>query len=291
MRIEEVFAAKNNVLYVILEDGTLLKYDMSDKIDADPDLFELKYYPEKFVTARVTNEGRTISWGDDASISGKLIEEEGSPVDIGFLELTSTKQLEELKENSDEPIVNRALDNYYGGLIFLELHDFAELYEWISDRTVMYLGANYEDTEWSSMYESMLYNMEWLSDRVDWWEYYRHMNISPEVDDRDQWQMGYVIMMKPPEPLEEEARALGEEYFSQFSEEVMYREMSEEETAAFHDDFRRGASVLDEREPVRRKAVRHRAWMVHRRGRQRSERHRRHYMTFHSRSSLRILSG
>lgn len=177
MRIEEVFAANDNVLYVILEDGTLLKYDMSDKVDTDPDLFELKYYPEKFVSARVTNEGRTISWNDDASISGKLIEKEGVPVDIGFLEITNIEQLDELKEHSDEPIVSKALDNYYGGLIFLDLHEFAELYKWISDRTVMYLGNNYEVTKWSSMYESMLFNMEWLSDRVDWWEYYRNLRV------------------------------------------------------------------------------------------------------------------
>lgn len=180
MRMQEVFAAKNNVLFVIMEDDSVLKYDMTDNIEKDPDLFELKYYPEKFVSARITNEGRTISWGDDAAISGKLIEEEGTLVDIGLLEITSIEQLEELKERSDDPIVSKALDSYYDGAIFLDLHDFAELYEWISDGTVMYLDDNYRPTKWSSMYESMLYNMEWLSDRVDWWDYYRNKDSLSE---------------------------------------------------------------------------------------------------------------
>ncbi len=35
-------------------------------------------------------------------------------------------------------------------------------------------------------------------------------------------------MMRPPEPLLDESQALAEEYFSQFSEEEMQREMSEE---------------------------------------------------------------
>ena len=44
-------------------------------------------------------------------------------------------------------------------------------------------------------------------------------------------------MMRPPEPLWDESQALAEEYFSQFSEEEMQREMSEEEEQEFHEDF------------------------------------------------------
>ena len=74
MRIECVYPAKDFVLYVEFEDDRLLKFDMSEIIRDDPEYFELKYYPEKFAQARVTNECRNISWGDLATLSGSIVE-------------------------------------------------------------------------------------------------------------------------------------------------------------------------------------------------------------------------
>ena len=45
-------------------------------------------------------------------------------------------------------------------------------------------------------------------------------------------------MMIPPEPLWKESQALAYEYFSQFSEEEMHREMSEEEGRKSHENFK-----------------------------------------------------
>ncbi|MCR5034213.1 MAG: hypothetical protein K6B42_02185 [Clostridia bacterium] len=172
MKIDYILTAKDYVLYVVFEDETVLMYNMSDMVENDLEYYELKYYPEVFVSARPTCEGRSISWGDNTSISAKIIEECGQLVNIGYLELTDIRQLEEMQKHSDVPIVKKALENYYNGCIILDGRDFADLYDWASTGAQIYFSEEKGATELSILYECMEYNMEWLSDKEDWWDYY-----------------------------------------------------------------------------------------------------------------------
>lgn len=172
MRIDYVLVAKNYVLYAMFENKSVLKFEMSNIIENDLDYYELKYYPELFASARPTDEGRRISWGDDTSISAKIIEDEGQPVDIGYLYLTDIRQLEEMQKHSDEQIVQKALDNVFNGLIILNARDYADLYDWVSTGAQIYYDQENGDTELSILYECMMENMEWFSDKEDWWDYY-----------------------------------------------------------------------------------------------------------------------
>ena len=167
MRIKRVLPAKDNILYVISEDRQLIKYDMTDLIENDLDFIELKYYPEKFISARPTNEGRIVSWGDIASVSAKEIEKEGQPTKIGYLEIMDVRQLEEMRKHSDEPIIKKALDNYYGGKVFFGDRDFDEMYDWASDGFAMYYDEIEGDTELSSLYEWMMFCMYWLPEELE----------------------------------------------------------------------------------------------------------------------------
>lgn len=122
MKIEAVYPAKDYNIYVKFEEGPLLKYDMSELVENDIDLFELKYYPEMFLSARPANEGRIIAWGDFTSISGKIVEEYGRPVEMGYVSV-GPEDLVELEKYIDEPIVKKALENRYKCWIYLEGED------------------------------------------------------------------------------------------------------------------------------------------------------------------------
>ena len=161
MRIEEVYPAKDYNIYVKFEEGTLLKYDMSELVENDLDLFELKCYPEVFLSARPANEGRIIAWGDYTSISGKTVEEYGRPVEMGYVSV-GPEDLAELEKYIDEPIVRKALENRYKCWINLEGEDdFNSFWEWLDDKSYEYTDEGFEPVGPSRIYDRMAYELEW----------------------------------------------------------------------------------------------------------------------------------
>ena len=161
MRIEEVYPAKDYNIYVKFEEGTLLKYDMSELVENDLDLFELKCYPEVFLSARPANEGRIIAWGDYTSISGKTVEEYGRPVEMGYVSV-GPEDLAELEKYIDEPIVRKALENRYKCWIYLEGEDdFNSFWEWLDDKSYEYTDEGFEPVGPSRIYDRMAYELEW----------------------------------------------------------------------------------------------------------------------------------
>ena len=172
MRIREVFPAKEFVLYVTFEDHKVLKYDMSELIDKNPDFFELKYNPDDFIRALPVNENRSIGWGEDIVLSGKVIEENGKPVNMGFLQIYNN-ELEELLKHASEPIVKRALNSRYGSNLYFEEGAFLEFYLWLSGGFASNLDKDGEPTDLALMYESMEDGMTWLGENdKDWFDDY-----------------------------------------------------------------------------------------------------------------------
>lgn len=161
MRIRTVYPAKNYILYVTFNNNKILKFDMSDIIENDTDFFELKYHPEFFIEAKPINQRRNIGWRDGITLSGKIIEKNGIPVNLGYLELKGD-DFEELKRHSSEPVVKKALDNRYGSIIYFEEGEFAEFVMWLYERFVSNLDEHDEPTDVALLYEMMEDGMTWL---------------------------------------------------------------------------------------------------------------------------------
>ena len=160
MKIEAVYPAKDYNIYVKFEEGPLLKYDMSELVENDIDLFELKYYPEMFLSARPANEGRIIAWGDYTSISGKIVEEYGRPVEMGYVSV-GPEDLVELEKYIDEPIVKKALENRYKCWIYLEGEDdFHSFWEWLDDRSYLYTDEYFEPVGPSLVFYRMAFELD-----------------------------------------------------------------------------------------------------------------------------------
>ena len=153
MRIRAVYPGKNYVLYVTFKENKILKFDMSDIIENDNDYFELKYRPELFIEAKPVNQ-RSIGWGDSISLEVEIIEKNGTPVNLGYLELMGN-DFEELEKHSSEPVVKKALDNRYGNIIYFEDSDFVEFVEWLNGGFVSNLDEHDEPTDVALLYEMM----------------------------------------------------------------------------------------------------------------------------------------
>lgn len=173
MRIREVFPAKNYILYVTSDDNRVFKYDMSELIDKDPDYYELKYDPDVFIRAMPVNENRSIGWGEDIVLSVKVIERNGKPVNMGFLEIYND-ELEELLKHGSEQIVKSALNNRYGSHLYFEEGAFLEFFDWLSGGFASNLDKDDEPTDLALMYERMEDRMTWLDENdKDWLDDYR----------------------------------------------------------------------------------------------------------------------
>ena len=167
MRIRAVYPGKNYVLYVTFKENKILKFDMSDIIENDNDYFELKYRPELFIEAKPVNQ-RSIGWGDSISLEVEIIEKNGTPVNLGYLELMGN-DFEELEKHSSEPVVKKALDNRYGNIIYFEDSDFVEFVEWLNGGFVSNLDEHDEPTDVALLYEMMEDGMTWLRESEKNW--------------------------------------------------------------------------------------------------------------------------
>lgn len=171
MRIKAVFPAKNYILYVTFEEKIILKYDMSYLIETDTEFFELKYNPELFIEVRPVNEQRSLGWRDNIILHGEVIEKNGVPVNLGYLELWGD-DYEELKRHAFEPIVKKALSNRYGSILFFEEGEFAEFDGWLDMGFVSNLDSHDEPTDLALIYESMQDRMIWLQEnKKDWFDF------------------------------------------------------------------------------------------------------------------------
>lgn len=161
MRIEAVYPAKDYNIYVKFDEGILLKYDMSELVENDIDFYELKYYPEMFLSARPTNEGRIIAWGDYTSISGKIVEEYGRPAKMGYVSV-GPDDIDELEKHIDEPIIRKALESRFKCWIYLEGEEnFNNFWEWLDDKSYEYTDEYFEPAGPSRIYDRMAYELEW----------------------------------------------------------------------------------------------------------------------------------
>ena len=142
---------------------------MSEMIQNDPEFFELKFYPENFARAGVTNECRNISWGDLATLPGSVIEKYGRHIDVGFLDI-DTSDLKLLSEYHD-PIVQKALESRYGSTLFLEGSLFGEFADFLNAEFCGHL-IDHEPTKEALVFERLGDDMYWPASNVrDWSDY------------------------------------------------------------------------------------------------------------------------
>lgn len=178
MRIRAVYPAKNFILYVTYKENKVLKFDMSDIIENDSDFLELKNHPEIFADVRLVNKKRSIGWRDNITLSGDIVEKNGTPVNLGYLEVYSN-EFEELQRHYTEPIVKKALNNRYGSFIYFEEGEFKEFAEWLYGCYISNLDKDDNSADIAFLYKNMQDRMTWVREsEKNWIEF-----ISPGAGD------------------------------------------------------------------------------------------------------------
>ena len=168
MRIRTVYPAKNYILYVTFNNNKILKFDMSDIIENDSDFLELKKHPEIFVDVRLVNKKRSIGWRDNITLSGDIVEKNGTPVNLGYLEVYSN-EFEELQRHYTEPIVKKALKNRYGSFIYFEEGEFKEFAEWLYGCYISNLDKDDNSADIAFLYKNMQDRMTWVRESEKNW--------------------------------------------------------------------------------------------------------------------------
>lgn len=165
MRAKKVIPTTNFIMYVFFEEGVIYKMDMSDIIENDDEFFELKYNPDLFWPVIPVNEGRCVAWGDKAILPVKVIEEQGAPVDVGFLQVYSRKEIEFLQERMDDPPAKYAMEHLLGEYISLEGWYFFEFEDWLHTGFMFDL-ENDEPTETALFFEMLEDSLWWPEENI-----------------------------------------------------------------------------------------------------------------------------